>query len=103
MRNRARTISEAGRNTGGALRRFGRSGVLMGGQREKFVLDDASEEECRAISGLPEKDIWMTGLFFLFLNLSRGCRKSRFAPVDMKKLLEIYFEKTLVSRGEQEK
>lgn len=69
----------------------------------KIVLDDASEEECRAISGITGKRYLDDRIVFSFSEFEQGLQKTRFAPVDMKKLLEIYFEKKLVSRGEQEK
>lgn len=69
----------------------------------KIVLDDASEEECRAIGGITGKRYLDDRIVFSFSEFEQGLQKTRFAPVDIKKLLEIYFGKTLVSRGEQEK
>ena len=68
----------------------------------KIVLDDASEEECRAISGITGKRYLDDRIVFSFSEFEQGLQKTRFAPVDIKKLLEIYFGKTLVSKGEQE-
>lgn len=75
----------------------------MGGTAGKIVLDDASEEECRAIGGITGKRYLDDRIVFSFSEFEQGLQKTRFAPVDIKKLLEIYFGKTLVSRGEQEK
>ena len=69
----------------------------------EIVLDDASEEECRAIGGITGKRYLDDQIVFSFSEFEQGLQKTRFAPVDIKKLLEIYFGKTLVSRGEQEK
>ena len=69
----------------------------------KIVLDDVSEEECRAIGGITGKRYLDDRIVFSFSEFEQGLQKTRFAPVDIKKLLEIYFGKTLVSRGEQEK
>lgn len=52
---------------------------------------------------LPEKRYLDDRIVFSFSEFEQGLQKTRFAPVDIKKLLEIYFGKTLVSRGEQEK
>ena len=67
------------------------------------MLDDASEEECRAIGGITGKRYLDDRIVFSFSEFEQGLQKTRFAPVDIKKLLEIYFGKTLVSKGEQEK
>ena len=58
----------------------------------KIVLDDASEEECRAISGITGKRYLDDRIVFSFSEFEQGLQKTRFAPVDMKKLLEIYSE-----------
>ena len=58
----------------------------------KIVLDDASEEECRAIGGITGKRYLDDRIVFSFSEFGQGLQKTRFAPVDMKKLLEIYSE-----------
>ena len=55
----------------------------------KIVLDDASEEECRAIGGITGKRYLDDRIVFSFSEFEQGLQKTRFAPVDIKKLLEI--------------
>ena len=69
----------------------------------RIVLNHASEEERRAIGGITGKAYLDDRIQFSCAEFEQGLQKTRFAPVDMKKLLEEYFGKTLLSRGEQER
>ena len=51
----------------------------------KIVLDDASEEECRAIGGITGKRYLDDLIVFSFSEFEQGLQKTRFAPVDIKK------------------
>ena len=51
----------------------------------KIVLDDASEEECRAIGGITGKRYLDDRIVFSFSEFEQGLQKTRFAPVDIKK------------------
>ena len=68
-----------------------------------IILKNASEKERKAIGGIIGKTFYEDTVRFSFSEFEQGLQKTRFAPVDMKKLLETYFGKMLVSKGEQEK
>lgn len=61
----------------------------------KIVLRDSSEEERRAIGGVVGKVFFEQDLWFLASEFEQGLQRTRFAPVDMKKVLEAYFGETI--------
>ena len=69
----------------------------------RITLKDASEEERKAVSGIIGKALYGEKLQFSFAEFESGLQKTRFAPVDMKIILEEYFEKKLqTSQRERE-
>lgn len=73
-----------------------------------IVLHHASEDERRAIGGILGKTFFAGDIRFSFAEFEKGLQKTRFAPVDMEKVLEEYFGETLstnqgLKREEQEK
>ena len=69
----------------------------------RITLRDATEEERRAIGGMVGRVFYEEEIRFTVLEFEQGLQKTRFAPVDLKELLEQYFGKTLCSRTEQQK
>ena len=68
----------------------------------RITLRDASEEERRAIGGIIGKVFYGEDIRFSVSEFEAGLQKTRFAPVDLKELLELYFGETLCSRAEQQ-
>lgn len=66
-----------------------------------IVLKSASDEEKRAIGGIIGKTFFDDRVHFTFLEFEQGLQKTKFAPVDMKSVLEQYF--ACVMRTNQEK
>lgn len=72
-----------------------------GGIAGNIILKDASEIEKRAIGGIVGKVFWEQNIKFSFLEFEQGLQKTRFAPIDMKEVLEHYFGCTLVTNHEK--
>lgn len=68
-----------------------------------IVLDGASEEECRAIGGIVGKTFLDGSIRFSFSEFEKGLQRTRYAPVDMREVLEYYFGETLSTNQEQRK
>ena len=68
----------------------------------RITLRDASEEERRAVGGIIGKVFYGEDIRFSVSEFEAGLQKTRFAPVDLKELLELYFGETLCSRAEQQ-
>ena len=69
----------------------------------RITLKQASEEERRAVSGIIGKVFYEETIQFSFLEFEQGLQKTRFAPVNMKEVLEEYFGETLITtQGRQE-
>lgn len=66
-----------------------------------ITLEDAKEEERRAVGGILGKNLYGKNLRFPFADFERGLQKTRFAPVDMKSMLEFYFGKELHTNKEE--
>lgn len=73
----------------------------------RISLKDASETECKAIGGIIGKAFYDGKVQFQFSEFEKGLQKTRFAPVDMKLVLEAYFGESLqtnqAEREENEK
>lgn len=67
------------------------------------TLGDASEEECRAIGGIVGRTFFDGKLRFSFSEFEKGLQRTRYAPVDMKEVLEHYFGEPLSTNQEQRK
>lgn len=68
-----------------------------------ITLRDASEDERRAIGGITGKAFYEKDIRFSFMEFQQGLQRTRFAPVDMKEVLEAYFgEKLLTNQGKKE-
>ena len=67
----------------------------------KIVLKNATDEECRAIGGIIGKTFWDGRISFSFAEFEAGLQKTRFAPVDMKELLECYFGEPMLTNQER--
>ena len=57
----------------------------------RIVLKAASDAEKRAIGGIVGKTFFDDKVSFTFLEFEQGLQKTRFAPIDMKEVLEHYF------------
>ena len=68
----------------------------------RITLRGASEAERRAVSGIIGKAFYGEDIRFSVSEFEAGLQKTRFAPVDLKELLELYFEEPLCSRAEQQ-
>lgn len=66
-----------------------------------ILLKKASEEERRAIGGIVGKVFVDETVKITFQEFERGLQKTRFAPIDMKCVLEDYFESPLYTNQEQ--
>ena len=67
----------------------------------KITLHGASEEERRAVGGITGKIYYGEEVRFSVSEFEAGLQKTRFAPIELKALLEEYFGKPLCSRQEQ--
>ena len=67
----------------------------------KITLRHTSEEERRAIGGMTGKRYLEDTICFTFAEVEQGLQKTRFAPVDVRKMLEAYFGKKLITKQEQ--
>lgn len=69
----------------------------------RISLKNTSEEEKKAIGGLLGKTFYEENICFSFADFEKSLQKTRYAPVEMKKVLEEYFGKELcTNRGRQE-
>lgn len=66
-----------------------------------ITLKNASEEERRAIGGIVGKSFTDENVRITFHAFEQGLQKTRYAPVDMKLVLEIYFGISLQTNKEQ--
>lgn len=64
------------------------------------VLKDATEAERRAIGGIVGKTFSDAAVTVTFQEFERGLQKTRFAPIDMKTVLEEYFAAPLQTNQE---
>ncbi|MGN0419736.1 MAG: TIGR02679 domain-containing protein [Acetatifactor sp.] len=80
------------------LRRKWRSYGKIAG---RIHLKDTVEEERMAIGGILGKRFFDQDISFSFVEFEQGLQKTRYAPVDMKELLEAYFGEKLVSNQEK--
>lgn len=67
----------------------------------RITLKQASEEEKRAIGGIVGKLFFEEDVKFTFVEFEQGLQQTRFAPVDMKKVLDAYFEEEVLTKQEQ--
>lgn len=68
-----------------------------------ITLKRTSEEERRAVGGIIGKVFYEETIRFSFLEFEQGLQKTRFAPVDMKEVLEEYFGETLITTQGRQK
>lgn len=66
-----------------------------------ITLPHASVEERRAISGILGKVFYDDMLRFSFVEFEQGLQRTRYAPVEIKAVLEAYFGKPLISNQER--
>ena len=65
------------------------------------TLPDASEAERRLLGGILGKNFSEGKLRFSCAEFERGLQKTRFAPVDLKSMLEAYFNEPITARKEK--
>ncbi|WP_368271041.1 TIGR02679 domain-containing protein [Enterocloster lavalensis] len=63
----------------------------------RITLKQTSEEERRAVGGIIGKAFYEETIQFSFQEFEQGLQKTRFAPVNMKAVLEEYFGETLIT------
>lgn len=69
----------------------------------RITLKDADEEERREIGGILGKFFYDKDISFEFAKFEQGLQRTRFAPVNMKEVLEAYFGETLsTNQGEKQ-
>ena len=61
----------------------------------RITLKQTSEEERRAIGGIIGKVFYEETIRFSFSEFAQGLQRTRFAPVDIKEMLEAYFGEVL--------
>lgn len=66
-----------------------------------ITLENASEEERRLVGGILGKTFYDSRIRFSFADFDRGLQRTRFAPVDMRELLENYFGKEISTNQEE--
>lgn len=69
----------------------------------KITLEQTSEEERRAIGGVIGKGFYEETICFSFAEFEQGLQRTRFAPVDMKEMLEEYFGETILTNQGRQK
>ena len=67
----------------------------------RITLRDASEEERRAIGGVVGKAFFEKDIRFSAAEFEQGLQRTRFAPVDMKKVLDAYFGETIITNQDR--
>lgn len=68
----------------------------------RITLEQTTPEERRVIGGILGKTFYEETIRFSFAEFEQGLQKTRFAPVDMKAVLELYFGETLcTNQGRQ--
>lgn len=67
----------------------------------RITLAGTSEEERQAIGGVLGKKFYEETIRFSFSEFEKGLQKTRFAPVDMQKVLEEYFGEVLLAVKDQ--
>lgn len=67
----------------------------------RITLKGASPEECRLIGGIVGKVFYDGNICFSFQEFEQGLQKTRFAPVEMKAVLEEYFGEALFTNQGQ--
>lgn len=67
----------------------------------RITLKQASDEEKRAIGGIVGKLFLEEDIKFTFSEFEQGLQQTRFAPVDMKKVLDVYFGEEVLTKQEQ--
>ena len=67
----------------------------------RITLKNASDEEKRAIGGIVGKLFLEENIKFSFVEFEQGLQNTRFAPINMKKVLEAYFGEEVLTRQEQ--
>lgn len=69
----------------------------------RITLKDTTEDERRAIGGIIGRIFYDEDICFSFAEFEQGLQRTRFAPVDMKEVLEAYFgEKLSTNQREKE-
>ena len=69
----------------------------------RIALKDTDEEERREIGGILGKYFYDKDICFEFAEFEQGLQRTRFAPVNMKEVLEAYFGETLsTNQGEKQ-
>ena len=66
-----------------------------------ITLRETSEEERRAIGGVVGKVFYEKDIRFSVTEFEQGLQKTRFAPVELKTVLEEYFEEVLFTNQGQ--
>ena len=67
----------------------------------KVVLPEATDEERRLLSGLVGRALSGSPLSFLASDFENGLQKTRFAPVSLQGVLEIYFGQPLQTQKDR--
>lgn len=66
-----------------------------------ITLKKTSEDERRALGGIVGKNFMDETIKISFLEFEQGLQKTRFAPIDMKKVLECYFGNVIYTHQEK--
>ena len=67
----------------------------------RITLKNASQEEQRAIGSIIGKIFLEKDITFTFAEFEQGLQKTRFAPIHMKKVLELYFGEEILTNQEK--
>lgn len=84
------------------MEEFRKKWKSLGKVAGRITLRDTNEEERRAIGGILGKTFHNKDICFDFAKFEQGLQATRFAPVDMKEVLEAYFgELMFTNQGEK--
>lgn len=85
------------------FREFKKKWKSLGKAGGVITLEKTSSEERQAIGGIIGRVFYEENIKFSFSEFELGLQKTRFAPVNIKAVLEEYFGETLITTGESRK
>ena len=84
------------------LREFERKWKSYGKVTGNILLKNTSEEERRAIGGMIGKVFYEDTIRFSFSEFEKGLQRTKYAPVNIEKVLEAYFGEKMITTQERQ-
>lgn len=84
------------------LREFERKWKAYGKVTGNILLKNTSEEERRAIGGMIGKVFYEDTIRFSFSEFEKGLQRTKYAPVNVEKVLEVYFGRKMITTQERQ-